>query len=1154
MRPNIRFKYNNSLRTLAKTHLPIIGNNVPNKNFAWFSDDETNGVISAGTGDGSQSFNYLKAYGGYGGHRSCLKITHTSSSKTRIVTYTPTSVIDMTSLTASDNNNASVIQTGTRGADEDRLVLVVQWQTGTNNLAPSSFKIWNGTQYASLKTTKMFTYATVAANAGRWVKSCIPMNSTYFDYNAGFVAASWAAVSKVEIAVSSPVAGGGDFYLGGMWVALPKYTAELLSAADPTFSSAYHPVYTDATSIYVSHAFGEEVNNGQTRQQAVRSLQRAKDLAVTTRVNIVILDSEVYKPAAIVSVSEGYAGLTSFATNVNLIADYLETPTISAEAGAVAETYGARNYRRTRTQTTGTKRTVGVGGTYATITLAVAAASSGDVIEFVDSATYDEAISYAATTQLTFQAAQLCLPIWKKTGGTPLTISGGAVAICYGITFSGVGAASEILIIADSSATLTLDDCTFTGVGAGGICIRYTVILATIVSRITGCMFIDNNVSCVKLYFNVCSLTCVIVNCEDYATSAATDAFVATRQAHSSNPLSIYILGCSSTPNSSASLGKFIDMSSGTATATRVYVYAFLNSVASLTHCDGTNNILFTLLMIANRFHDNDSATAAIMCRVTNPGSTTVTKFNTNRFDKINFAGGYCIATTSTGGTHEYKFNIFTNCRATTTCIAHGGTGSLIDSNMFYNCYYAIWANSALTFSLQTFVDCTASIYIPTGSVLNVVITKSLFENSPPIIGASRTLNGTATPANIYTTALLCQNVTGLFNNPSLYDFSWGATSMFESAIFDYTTWVQPFIYINQAVVTLKFLNLKAGYGWEMVRKLTTSLTTIQYCNIDGGCTFGISERTATGFTAPFVGLKILNNRIQNCGDAIRLASIKLNFTAEITNNILDENHVGILLKSGANIQYNTVVNNSHGIQNAFSGYYAIDSYITQYMTIKNNIIFGSYVVDYDYDKSVQYCIIGTTVYPGAVSEITNKRINPVLDANFYPATVYTGEEFNSAAYLAASDATKNIGARNLNLFASTLVSTDATLTDNPAVSPSEIKSINQTGAYSVDGTYKSTQDAYARIKIFTWTADTTCDEDQRDIVEDVYMSEWVVGVSEDDGVTYQYYAVVKDSGITSAQEIYMHDALPHGNQELVLAVLPYFVLADYITDTLGAL
>lgn len=1106
----IRTRHTTGLTTQIKDFLPIIGNEIPNKLITYFSVED-DALITATSGD----FDYIKAYHG----KACYKGIANGNTKT--ITYTPALPLNLTILSDAEvNNYATITRPATATDAKDKLHLVLQWRckaTASGDVPTFSIQVKNGTKTATLATA--FTVTNAMEN--KWWKTIFAMNSTVFTYANGFADADWANVTSIVISHSVD-ANPCDFYVHGLWIALPY---EQPGYGGDTITGAYYPSVQEGRTIYVSHLFGDDANTGATKIIPKKTIEAGLAAAVSGGKDYVcIIDSATYKP---IDTANNCAGLSATLTaNVTIIADYLETPTISTEAGLFDATRtGARDYYRTafyeNVGGTGAKLTVGTGGTYATIALAYAAASAGDCIEIVDSAVYDETLDIGK--DITIQAAPTCKPTWKYSGGNNTVTSTGDYAInIFGIIFEGnEGADNKLILISNTTPTkkLNITDCGFVKIG-GGTGESCAVSLDG-TGKIENCTV--NNV------------TTALKNTSIFKISVRTN-FDFINNSWNQNP----------TANIGGTVLYFINAESQAAGSqnyigNNIPVRRAVTPKTVLIATKGTNHKVYYMYNLLYNWSDLSSVnttSGSYFCISGNRMVDALIYTNENAeadtyYINRNSLNGSEIRVRELADTYISE-NIFFDDSLIHITASTGLTTISITNNLFFNCNDAsgaIYVLQNTLFKISKNIILDSTLYTITGKTTTPA--NSLYYNV--------TLTGAGT---VYLGSSV--NLDPLLLNPADENFGWGVLSPIENTDYNAYGWrefLPALIEFDGATYTggFKFINFTGSANFNLI-KSGTAISALQYCAITGFC---------QGVRADGNKVNVQNCDISNIdGFAIMNNTSTDTLISTIKNNIIYDTYVGIFLRAAADIQYNTIIDNDYGIYSNITGFLETEVFAKDYVTIANNILFNNTIFDYDYDKLSDYNIIGTRAFPltAGANDITE---NPQLDDNNYPATVYTGFKRNSPAYLGASDTGKHIGARNEQHIKAVLAYTAYTLVDNPINFTQELEPINAQTTMSVTGEYEGIVDAFVAAFNLEWTEDTITDATQKLAIEAIKKTTWILGLSFDAGVTYNYYKVELDGVLSTKQPVYVLQEVPYGSYSIRVREIPGFDITNYEVDAL---
>jgi hypothetical protein len=390
--------------------------------------------------------------------------------------------------------------------------------------------------------------------------------------------------------------------------------------------------------------------------------------------------------------------------------------------------------------------------------------------------------------------------------------------------------------------------------------------------------------------------------------------------------------------------------------------------------------------------------------------------------------------------------------------------------------------------------------------------------------------------------------------DPDNLNFGWSFDSVIESDFTKYGAWLSKFINPAGAFdLTLQFLDLQGFTG----QSISTAAAHIkpQYCNIHD---FTVALNSVSAQISPQYCL------FENNGIAMRYNNATINTVPNCKYNIMDGNNTGILLRSGAAIDHCTIVNGDYGIAGVFSGYYALTEYISDYLTITNNIIFDNNVIDYQYNLPTDYCIIGRRYYDLLpVDDINYKDTtgehditdNPTLTDTYFPGLKILGYKTNSPAYNAASTATQNIGARYLNRINAATAYSSYTFDANPQGYGVRMEPVNMESVTDTSGNYTAVVDAYAVTIAFEWTEPGRLSKimsQQKTAMEYIYQTYWIVGISTDDGASWVYYKINKEVNPQTKQIGFYYNELPWGEWSMEFHKMPAdFLIADYTVNTM---
>ena len=1182
----LKLTYNNQLIADEKPYLPIIGNKIPSKQIATFDGLDAL-TFTQLTGTATGAYDNVKSYHS----TACYKVSLAASSSAS-VTLNFNTPIDLNSLGTQQNGYTTINQTGKYGNVEDQLFFVInllyQISAGTSQF---QIQLFNGIKYAQIGSR--FLPSQTSSDSNKFHKMQWQYFPSFWDYVAGFADSDFSNITSIVLTFTGNSSGTSVYYLQDIFSALPKAAPEL-----PFFSNSYYPLYTESNSIFVSQLFGNDKNTGTTKVigAAVRTIEQGIALALAAaRTYIVLLDSATYKPIAL---DGSYVGIQqSLTNNITIIADYLETPTISAEPGLFdAERVGARATLRTafyeNTSGSGNILTVGSGGTYATIGAANSAASAGDCIQIIDSGTYTALLT--CDKNITIEATPGTTPVWNVNGNVCLDIDNHTVNV-FGITFKGIGADGEQKVKVGASGILDIEDCSFSGIGSntsGTASAIYLNPTGTDKQTINNCLFTNNGE-----YFTAInnvpgsSGKTMLINCLGNMGTTNNNALITSAYANT-NPLNTTTVGCMS-------------LSSYTTKITNAYFYVNPSQNATTTVnfscllCDTnevfsfpkTNGIVLNATILNNYIHDVYLATTDPLINTYPVFTNSTLTLHNNLFENITGTTTYVFRQPSSG-TYNLNYNIFNNCHST-ICL-YIATNLTISGNVFNNCNKCYGINhTPSTIQNSIFNNCKNSVSIELGGGGTVYMPNNIVWNSP--------VNDPTSLIN-YSSGPFVTDQNPNFIDPANGNFGWYYNSPIEVLPEGLTSAIQnwalnsPIINASGAQLNLQFLDIEGFYNTCLLSAVS-STTTATYCNINNS----------------LIGKYNVNAQVHlyNCfmtgnGQAIRennsvIASVATQTTNK--NNIIDTNGTGIMLLSGSDIEYNTIVNNNYGITNIFTGYYNQTNYMNQYVTLKNNIVARNAAWDYVGTLQTDYSIIPNRYFDSLpITSILyvntvgphDQSGQPEIDApdvfniafqiyTYFPNTIFNGFLSNSPAWQAASDTylngqgqtvNLNIGARSIPAISTQLdyAQYDLNYVGNIAngkdefyalENPNEIKyilqPINNESYRQIDGQYFNDPTAYSKEIELNWITpgvDSKLLDTGRAAFEGAFMSIWVVGLSMDSGVTFVYFKVDKGSSIEMSPHNFLYNDTqtePYGNFKLHLITMPdKFVITDYLTNNLG--
>ena len=432
--------------------------------------------------------------------------------------------------------------------------------------------------------------------------------------------------------------------------------------------------------------------------------------------------------------------------------------------------------------------------------------------------------------------------------------------------------------------------------------------------------------------------------------------------------------------------------------------------------------------------------------------------------------------------------------------------------------------------------------------------------------------------------------------NPADLNFGWYYNSPIETNFAAYGAWLStPLINASGATLDLDFIDLEGFYNTTMLSSVS-SVTTARYCNINNTL---IGKYNAAGLVHCY------NCFMTGNGQAIRENNTNIISQAMNKNNIIDTNGTGIMLLSGTDSEYNTIINNNYGITNIFSGFYNQSDYMSKYVVLKNNIVARNAAWDYVGTFTSDYSIMPNRYFNSLpitnVSYVNTMGLHdqpgqPEIDApvyfnqnlytlntfSYFPDTKYAGFMSNSPAWLNASDTflnmqgqttQLNIGARSIPWVSTNLnyaeydfnyVGTvDANeqfyALENPNTIEYSIQPINNESMRFITGEYENSPTAYTPELLLKWATPGTeakILDTGRAAFEGAFQGIWVVGLSFDGGTTFIYYKVDKDGSMTMTQQSAVFSdtgTAPYGSYQLHLLQQPAsFIITDYLINELG--
>ncbi len=1169
-----RVRYNTGVTTKKKDHLPIVGNVIPSKWFTYFEESESAQITVSGLSSSYYGFNKTRAYKA----SSCFYATSNPSAfPVTTLEYTPTAPMDFTSLgEAIDRNYAHVIKHGVGSTDDKNNLHMVINYLGSSGLY-LSLMVFSGDKYAVTSDVPDYKPALHRTNPGAWRKATFKLGTPDWAYFADFTDDDWNNITKVRFIFNGGV---GDYiYLHGFGVAVPPANQGIASP-DFTVTGAYYPSITEANSIFVSEIFGNDANAGTNRSIPVKTLWAARNLITASRSWIVIMDSETY---SVINDTTLIPGMTMFPTqNNNIVADYLEIPSISHRAGVnTSVRIGARSSFRNEFYSTtggaGTVRTVGTGGTYATIGAAVTAATAGDCIQIIDNAVYAESVS--TTKALVYEAAVGKTPIWSK-GGSAYMLTTTAASTIRGITFKGTTDTDGII----ASAAINVIDCTFSGFTTSSST-RYACILLN--SGAVGSNIYNNSFFNISAYMDGVRMNSMVgpgyvlfKNNLMNVFSASDVRIVHLIQATAVSNITLKAFNNSLNCNNINTRLIFVIPAGATAATSVVGVSAMFNytngslyyyssSTACGTHAISLYNNLIELDSHYSLSIGSSAVPQGIYLGNYVPGaaSTFIAKYNIFQYigDReqvvASSPNGIIFVPTALADYGNFTFyidyNIFKDLYAlSVTPAVYFGSGITIGGSA------SAYAGELLN---NIFVNCYTGI-VTAGKLFGSIGYNIFYENYLGInnTGASITFaynlyygnitnrTGTITDNN-------AQAVDPGFVEPETLNFGWIFNSFVENNP-NYTNFASTNAIFTSAAAsnissTFMFLHI-LDYKNAVIGKFNGYMN-FQYCGIHG---FAV----ALWFTA-------YGSYVKNCDFTEAATCIRINtsdFETKITayNNTFYGCANPILVKTSADIQYNTILDSDYGLVVDMLGVDKIEDYISNFLTVKNNIIWDSAVTDYTGNKQTDYCIIGSRDNENSAGD-NDINSSPMITEEYYPCTVFEGFRKNSPAYLASSDPTKHIGAKDMNLVQSVLSYNSYTFGYVGTVSPSDgfyalenptehkhnLVPLNVNEVNTVSGSYLANPTAYRKEFDLVWGSpgkDSKIGDTLKLVIEYMIQTYWVVGISTDNGSTYTYYKVKKDS-LSLEQQRNLYTELPWGSGKLKLILEPNFDINNYLVDSL---
>jgi hypothetical protein len=483
---------------------------------------------------------------------------------------------------------------------------------------------------------------------------------------------------------------------------------------------------------------------------------------------------------------------------------------------------------------------------------------------------------------------------------------------------------------------------------------------------------------------------------------------------------------------------------------------------------------------------------------------------------------------------------------------------AVVENNMFFNDSFLdsgaeVVSLSAINNFFYECNDATFGAINLNASATGVTFNKNIINNSTlaPATGVTLTLTNSLYYGNTIGGAGTVTWTTSLSADPLLLapesgSAAWEVTSPIEDPTYAAYAWrdfLPALINLDGATYTgaFKFINFTGAANFALARTGTATLD-VQYCSVSDFCVGVIVEEALTSIKNTIIS-DIDGFAILNYADPETTISV-------IKNNIITDTYTAIFLRAAADVQYNTATQNDYGLYSNIIGFLEIEEYAKDYIAVMNNIFFNNNSWDYSSPKLSDYNIIGSREYPLSAGD-NDISENPQLDSNYYPATVYTGYKRNSPAYLGASDANKHIGARNEQHIAATLTYTAFTFVDNPINFTQELEPVNAQATMSVAGVYEGVVDAFVAAFNMEWTEDTITDSAQKQAIELIKKTTWILGLSFDGGTTWGYYKVEIDGVLSTRQPVYLIQEVPYGSYSIRVREIPGFDITNYEVDAL---
>jgi hypothetical protein len=1112
-------RFNTWIKNDIQDFLPIIGNQMPSKRVQMFDANAVATGIVAHTGDGVMSIDYKYAY-----HSdSCLRLDMIDGDVATL-TVTPTTPINMTAISQKTNEYAKIFRTGKSADMEKSLFFIINGML--KNAAVRSYinirpTFYSGTAYAQADST-LYSFWNAQPS---WAKMEHVFDNIYYEYFGGFTDDSWENITQIKFEIHCTANGETvDFYIQDAYVSLPYYRADTLNAYYPFIA------YANLTNaIYVSQLFGSNANDGLTRAAPVETIEYALSLTSGSRYYVIILDSQVYKPIAL---DGTYVGIKqTLGQETTIMADYLETPSISAEPELLDDVrIGARATYRTVFYTgSGSTYIVkqdgtGTGG-YTTIGAAYAVASDNDCIEIQDNEIYNEYL--VISKEVTIQAGVGYVPTWQYTTSDEILKTNDSGIKILGIIFKGTYQTNTYGL--EIYHNTVLKDCTFLNFGSTSGNTNIITDRDNVSGmRVENCLFVDNQEYVNHIVFpeNECSGSKYIINCKALTRgSTVHNIFIKGGRAVSPKPLDVFIVGNQVLSESGSSPAYFIYFSDSVASS-GTFIRAFLNDTNERILSNNSATAVIEPDIVLNYFHDNSFVSGDAFMHII---GDYIPSIKGNYFKNL-YSGGYCVSHTDL----IFRNNIFYNCGN----IALETEGYLNTQhnyyNVFFNCNIAYKVHGG-AFKYNIFSQNIYGLY----AVFSSTLSDSIRCNSPnygPVTDSGNIIEDNP-----------------LFRNPAMNDFSWSGLSNIESDTSIFAAgWAQQ-AFINPAGAKLNFMFMELT-GYITLPTVATDSANIglTYCTLDNAqC--GLNESV---YNCTQQGVLYTGN-----GIAQRLARQTMSGGSNIKNVIAQNNGVGVLVRSGADIANITCYENDYGIQGVDYGYFAQRDSLKGFLTILNSIFSQNTCYDYAVNQDPTNCLFYSSYY-GQVSTSQNNILDPDY---LFPAIKRLGYKVNSDAYLKSTITGENIGARNLNimnaqiwgdlyefLYTGTVDEEEIFYAlENPQGIQYQTVPINNESIRMVDGSYQVNPTAYAREWIMKWLTpgtDSKIGDALKQSLELAFRTYWIIGFDYDGSGQFTYYKVNKDAPISFEAQSYVFSGIPYGSTELHIIEMPDFDITDYVT------